>query len=257
MKKYHIFTVVALVLLSVSFTIPIVGFYGTIDKVRSHQAETIPAHAYWIWDLYSPFQHVNHSAPKDTEGSLAKLLEKRGEVGMASIPVWSVSLEAPNYPKDAFPEGIPVFFHLDGFSGEVHEMNTINHYIGMYPMERGAQLEFKLMPYLFLVMTLMMIGFLYWESKKSWVLMILPILLPVGFIVDFAGWLYWYGHNMQEWGAFTIKPFMPTVFGDGKVAQFTTHSYPAVGFYILIIASVLSILAVFSKHKSLQAELKS
>jgi hypothetical protein len=256
MKKYQIFTLLALLLLTVCFTIPIVGFYGTIDKIRNHQVDTIPAHAYWIWDLYSPFQYVNNSAPEGTEGSLEKLIQKRGEVGMASIPVWRVSLEAPNYPKDAFPEGIPVFFHLDGFSGEVHEMNTINHYIGMYPMERGGQVEMKLMPYLLLLMTLMMIGFLYWNSTKSWILMILPILFPVGFVVDFAAWLYWYGHNMQEWGAFTIKPFMPTVFGDGKVAQFTTHSYPTTGFYILVIVSILCILAVFSKNKSLKAETK-
>ena len=91
MKKYQIFTILALVILTISFTIPIVGFYGTIDKIRNHQTETIPPHAYWIWNLYSPFQHVNHSAPKGTEGSLEKLLEKRGEVGMASIPVWKGS----------------------------------------------------------------------------------------------------------------------------------------------------------------------
>jgi hypothetical protein len=42
---------------------------------------------------------------------------------------------------------------------------------------------------------------------------------------------------------------MPTVFGDGKVAQFTTHSYPHTGFYILIAISILSLLAIFSKRK--------
>ncbi len=253
MKRYQIFTILALLLLTVCFTIPIIGFHGAIDKIRNHQTDTIPAHSYWIWDLYSPFQHVNNSAPSGTEGSLAKLLEKRGEVGVASVPVWRVSLEAPNYPKATFPDGIPVFMHLDGFSGEVHEMNTINHYIGMYPMEHGARLEFKLMPFIFLAATLMMIGYLYWNSKMSWILMLLPILAPIIFIVDFSAWLYWYGHNMQDWGAFTIKPFMPTVFGDGKVAQFTTHSYPTTGFYVLVVASILSLLAVFSKHKSLQA----
>ena len=60
------------------------------------------------------------------------MIEKKGEVGMMSFPVWYVALEAPNYPKAAFPEGIPVWFHVDGFSGDIHEMNTINHYVGMY-----------------------------------------------------------------------------------------------------------------------------
>ncbi len=31
-------------------------------------------------------------------------------IGARTIPVWRVSLEAPQYPKEAFPDGIPVFF---------------------------------------------------------------------------------------------------------------------------------------------------
>ncbi|PKN14763.1 MAG: cytochrome C, partial [Deltaproteobacteria bacterium HGW-Deltaproteobacteria-24] len=122
-------------------------------------------------------------------------------------------------------------------------------YIGMYPMEHGGQFERALVPYFFLITTLMMIGYLYTNSKKSWLLMVIPVVLPLAFLIDYTGWLYWYGHNMQDWGAFTIKPFMPTVFGQGKVAQFTTHSYPTIGFYILILTSILSILSIFSKLK--------
>jgi hypothetical protein len=57
---------------------------------------------------------------------------------------------------------------------------------------------------------------------------------------------------MQNFGAFTIKPFMPTVFGDGKVAQFTTHSYPSLGFFILLMIAVFSLLAALSKAKESQ-----
>jgi hypothetical protein len=249
MKKYQIFTVLALLLLTFGFTIPIIGFHGVTDKIKNHQTDEIPAHSYAIWDFYNKFQYQSPYTPKGAEGSLEKMIESKAEIGVASIPVWRVSLEAPNYPKEAFPDGIPVYFHFDGYSGDVEEMNTINHYIGMYPMEYGGQFERVLVPYFFLALTLMMIGYLYWENKHSWLLMAIPIALPIGFLIDYAGWLYWYGHNMQDWGAFTIKPFMPTVFGQGKVAQFTTHSYPTIGYYIILIASVLSILAVFSKLK--------
>ncbi|MCK9336533.1 MAG: cytochrome C [Arcobacteraceae bacterium] len=249
MKKYQIFTVLALLLLTFGFTIPIIGFHGVIDKIKNHQTDEIPAHSYAIWDFYNKFQYQSPYIPQGADGSLEKMIETKAEIGSASVPVWRVSLEAPNYPKEAFPDGIPVYFHFDGYSGDVEEMNTINHYIGMYPMEYGGQFERVLVPYFFLALTLMMIGYLYWESKHSWLLMAIPIALPIGFLIDYAGWLYWYGHNMQDWGAFTIKPFMPTVFGQGKVAQFTTHSYPTIGYYIILIASVLSILAVFSKLK--------
>lgn len=29
-------------------------------------------------------------------------------------PIWWVSLTAPNYPEDAFPDGIRIHFHFDG-----------------------------------------------------------------------------------------------------------------------------------------------
>ena len=58
-----------------------------------------------------------------------------------------VSLEAPNYPKRHSQMEFPVYFHFDGYSGDVQEMNTINHYIGMYPMEHGGQFERSVVPY--------------------------------------------------------------------------------------------------------------
>ena len=40
--------------------------------------------------------------------------------------------------------------------------------------------------------------------------------MPVAFVADYSFWLWWFGHNLSPWGAFTVKPFMPTVFGEGK-----------------------------------------
>jgi len=45
---------------------------------------------------------------------------------------------------------------------------------------------------------------------------------------------------------------MPTVFGDGKVAQFTTHSYPTIGFYFLLGIFILLILSVLIRRKALK-----
>jgi hypothetical protein len=64
-----------------------------------------------------------------------------------------------------------------------------------------------------------------------------PLALPVFFLIDYSAWLWWYGHNLNAMGAFTVKPFMPTVFGDGKVAQFSTHSYPSWGFGLMLLLS--------------------
>jgi hypothetical protein len=68
-----------------------------------------------------------------------------------------------------------------------------------------------------------------------WLLVLVPMALPLFFIIDYSAWLWWYGHTLNDMGAFSVKPFMPTVFGDGKVAQFATHSYPDTGFGLMML----------------------
>jgi hypothetical protein len=346
-------------------------------------------------------------------------------------PIWWVSLTAPNYPPESFPDGVRIHFHMNGvFNGCkllkkaeitedealdcVHEMDTINHYVGMYPIAAGGPVERGFSQFLVVFLGIMLLGFvctqpkmrvgilaigfsavaawmyltfytpggfnymnagyvealvnsldqeatkkqdpldgiviggivgslkksledsgvevelpseqskkevsskvamieqlrmtfdrdqtrqaepqvwdgsaaqvMIWHYKKSlgrwfnnpdeinpmvktmtlamhlvfvgivlamvllavtayktgglfyWLLVAVPLALPVFFIIEYSAWLWWYGHTLNDMGAFTVKPFMPTVFGQGKVAQFTTHSYPAMGFGLMLLMSVL------------------
>ncbi|MGK5094706.1 cytochrome C [Deltaproteobacteria bacterium TL4] len=173
-------------------------------------------------------------------------------VGYNTMPIWRVSLEAPQYPKASYPEGIPVFFTLTDFRGRVVEMNVINHYIGMVPMDVGAFKVRKLVPFVYLTFFLMILIYLFYSGPGWWVLGMVPALMPWYFIGFFSYWLYWFGHNLHDYGAFQIKPFMPTVLGDGKVAQFVTHSYPTVGFYFLLGVFVCLGLSVLIKRRALR-----
>jgi hypothetical protein len=85
-----------------------------------------------------------------------------------------------------------------------------------------------------------------------WFLAIIPALLPVFFIMEYTGWVWWYGHSMNAMGAFSLKAFMPTVFGQGKVAQFTTLSYPHYGYGLIVLFSVVIILAMLIRRKGLK-----
>lgn len=293
-------------------------------------------------------------------------------------PIWWVSLKAPNYPPETFPDGVRIHFHTDGvFNGCqiresseiqedealncVHEMDTINHYIGMYPIASGGPIEKTLSPFLFaflialllafmtknrygqasilaisfgaiiiwgyvallthggvtllspgyqnalsqslsieydefemwsgltamqndyqdslgmyfrepveierrttllmlityiiitiliIAMIIMIAGILFFNRIFHWLLLIIPLLLPAFFIMEYAGWLWWFGHNLNEMGAFTIKPFMPTVFGEGKVAQFSTYSYPHYGFGLMVLASLALVIAGVLRRNS-------
>ena len=83
-------------------------------------------------------------------------------------------------------------------------------------------------------------------------LALVPALLPVFFVITYAGWLWFFGHNLHPWGAFTVKPFMPTVFGEGKVAQFSTFSYPYWGYGLLMVIFVCMMLALLIRRKQLR-----
>ncbi len=250
--KAKIFATIALVLLTIFFTIPIIAFHGVLTKIDEGKTDEIPSYAVKVWNFYNQGRYKSVSTPKEARNDLKKMIESSSEIGVASTPIWSVSLEAPNYPKEAFPQGIPVFFHFDGFSGEVHEMNTINHYVGMDPMWVGGKFEREIAPYALLLLTLGIILFIIYDNKILSYIMLIPAALPLLFLADYSYWLYWFGHNLHDWGAFKIKPFMPTVFGDGKIAQFTTHSYPTTGFFILLAISFFSLLAFLAKQKALR-----
>ena len=83
-------------------------------------------------------------------------------------------------------------------------------------------------------------------------LALVPALLPLYFVITYAGWLWFFGHNLHPWGAFTVKPFMPTVFGEGKVAQFSTYSYPYWGYALLIVVFVCLALALLLRRRDLR-----
>jgi hypothetical protein len=296
-------------------------------------------------------------------------------------PIWWVSLTAPNYPPDAFPDGIRIHFHFDSvqngcratgtgsrMAGEtmqadmgpdserynpildakkdvnkdatgldcVHEMNTINHYVGMFPIATGAPVERPMAKYFFGMFTVMLLGFVTPAGRKrllvlsigfaavaawtvteqlvlghlaahvknylaaaatffneparlqvwgdnvtlytqiaiggmitamvvlvagvakwrnfSLLLVLVPALLPLFFVIEYAGWLWFFGHNMHPWGAFTVKPFMPTLFGEGKVAQFSTYSYPYWGYGLLMVTFGCLIVAMLLRRKQLREQ---
>lgn len=383
---------------------------------------------------------------------LVALLSLAGIGLLAAIyftPIWWVSLTAPNYPAESFPDGVRIHFQMNGvFNGCqlqkkkeiyeeealdcVHEMDTINHYVGMYPIAAGGPVERGFSQFLMVFLGVMLLGFLIpvpklrmavmglcfagigawmyqtmygangfslqnagyvsalvtsldqeakadksgeveigstnaiverlrksleesgvkmdlpekaaedsrpasekeslielirgtyekdyeakrvsepwdgsgfqvmaWHYAKSlgryfnnqaeilpmveklrlainvvfagligamllllfgarknggilyWLLILVPMALPVFFIIDYSAWLWWYGHTLNDMGAFSVKPFMPTVFGQGKVAQFTTHSYPYIGFGVMVGLSLVLAVAALVRRKQFKED---
>jgi len=113
-------------------------------------------------------------------------------------------------------------------------------------------------PYIFGFLVLVGAFFVFTPKKLNAIFAIIPALTPFYFLIMYIIGLYWYGHNlsMHGGGAFEgINDFMPTVFGEGKVAQFTTQSYPYFGFLAAFLAFVSLLLAMLFKKKDLKKQI--
>ncbi len=102
------------------------------------------------------------------------------------------------------------------------------------------------------MLLLIVVGTRATKNPVYWLMILVPMALPVFFVIDYASWLWWYGHTLNDMGAFAVKPFMPTVFGEGKVAQFATFSYPSIGFGLMMLNSaILAAIALMRRKESL------
>ena len=125
-----------------------------------------------------------------------------------------------------------------------------NNPVEIKPLVSGMGVAFYVVLFgIIAAMLVLLYGALRGRGPLYWLLAAVPALLPVFFIIDYSAWLWWYGHRLNDMGAFTVKPFMPTVFGDGKVAQFSTHSYPYWGFGMMLVLSVVIAVMVILRRK--------
>lgn len=160
------------------------------------------------------------------------------------MPFWSLKLHAPQYIG-----GLEATIWLDHASGDVQEIDGLNHYIGMRPLDEAAQTERSLsmvaVPAMAAVAALAAV-----RRRWTWIFAIPAILFPAIFMVDLYYWLYTFGNNLDPTAALSnsIKEFTPTMIGTGKVGQFRTTAMFDIGFWVALLASILLVLALVSRR---------
>lgn len=161
-------------------------------------------------------------------------------------PWWSFRLYAPQYPN-----GLGVDILLSGSRGDVHELDTLNHYIGMAslttaaPMERQSSLA--VVATTALVVTVLL---LVPKRRPNVLAAAAAAALPLGFVVDFFYWLYRFGHHLNPHAPLKLPPFTPTLFGNGAIGQFMTFARPELGFWFATGATCLALLLVGLRGRS-------
>lgn len=163
-------------------------------------------------------------------------------IGLYFFPIWSISLEAPQYP-----EGIGINISINSIEGkepnDLQNLNGLNHYIGMKPIQPDSIPELRFMPP---IIGFMLIGGLLIAlfGNRKWVLtwLILFVILALVGLADFYIWEYNYGHNLNPNAPIKIPgmSYQPPLIGSKKIMNFDATSLPHIGFYLVFISMALS-----------------
>lgn len=172
------------------------------------------------------------------------------------FPYWSLVLHAPQYPK-----GLVVHAYINRMEGDVDEIDGLNHYIGMRPLNEAAQLEKSISLYGLIALALVVAAAIYVHSPWAALLSLPAILFPAIFLGDLFFWLNNFGQNLDPNAALSssIEPFTPTILGEGIIGQFRTVAYADFGLLMATGASILIIIALFLQrraYKPLRDEMK-
>jgi nitrous oxidase accessory protein len=159
------------------------------------------------------------------------------------LPYWQIHIVAPQYPK-----GLNVIVYVTGAGGDVREVDGLNHYIGMRPLEEAAPFERKIsVPGMTAIA--LAVGLLALVRRPRWlqILLALPVwAVPFVFAGDLYYWLREYGLNLDPKAPLSamIKPFIPPLVGPGKVGQFQVFAWFHVGYFAVLTAGVLTLVAI-------------
>ncbi len=162
-------------------------------------------------------------------------------------PYWRMTLHAPQYPK-----GLHVQAYLDRLEGDVAEIDGLNHYIGMRPLNEAAQFERSISAISIVVMGLLVVAAVFVHSPWAAVAALPAVLFPAIFLLDLYFWLHNFGQNLDPTAALSssIKPFTPPVLGEGFVGQFRTVAGGDTGLILATVASGVILVGLFFHRRA-------
>lgn len=183
---------------------------------------------------------VSAAAP---EGSPTSLVV-RGAIGLVAgalvtaalfLPLWQARLDAPQYPG-----GLTVIAYGDAVVGDVGEVSSLNHYVGMRAFDPADVPEMALWPLaVAAALAAVAVATLFGRRWPGRLARLFVWLVPVGVLADIQWRLYQYGHDLDPGAALRIPEFTPLVVGPTKVWNFTTHSRPGTGLLVITLAAAL------------------
>lgn len=163
------------------------------------------------------------------------------------LPYWKMELKAPQYPT-----GLHMKAHLNKLTGDVREIDGLNHYIGMRPLGEAAQVERKVGVYAIAAMALLVFAGIFIPTRLAAYLALPVVVFPGLFLFDLHFWLKHFGTSLDPKAPLSsaVKPFVPPVLGEGNVGQFVTVASPDTGLYLAGVASLLVVVGLYFHRRA-------
>jgi len=155
-----------------------------------------------------------------------------------------MELIAPQYPS-----GLIMYAYGDHFEGAtdgyykgfdaVKEINALNHYIGMKPIEKVTEMKLFIPGVFATGAALIGVSFIAWHRNWFRGLAIAAVWgLPIFFLADLQYWLYNYGHTMDPRAALNTGDITPKVIGSTNVWNFHSENSLQIGFFLMVLSAL-------------------
>lgn len=157
-------------------------------------------------------------------------------------PYWQMRMLAPQYP-----DGLKVDVYVNHLEGDMQEIDALNHYLGMPPLDEGGRFERSISIISLVVLGLLLMAGVFVHNQWAGILALPALGFPFIFLADLWWILYRYGHSIDPESALggAIAPFTPPLLGVGKIGQFTTEATPQVGLYLAFVALVIILIGLW------------
>lgn len=171
------------------------------------------------------------------------------------FPLWQMHLVAPQY-SDGLDLHIWSYQIHGGGPNQQHlvEINNLNHYIGMKPINSADFMEMRWMPFVLgLIILLILRAIVFGQIANVVDLVSIYAYFGAFSIGSFWYRLYQYGHNLDPRAPMKVEPFTPVLIGVKQIANFHVSSFPLLGAYLLLLSVLLIVVAGWVSRKETAA----
>lgn len=181
----------------------------------------------WLTDA---FRHV------DRIWAACALLAAIMVLAGALLPMWELDMHAPQYPQ-----GLTLTAYGNRMEGDLAEVNDLNHYVGISPINPDDIFELRLFPYaVAALVTALILGTVLARHRLLRLGLALGVwAMAVGFVVDLQIWLYRTGHDLDPEAPMRPGDFTPKVVGTTQVMNFRNEAMLIEGFWLILGAALV------------------